>query len=71
MAFPCYTRLLFHQSHVNIAKTCLKKAQRGQRLKFDPKWSLSYFQPIAAAILVTIAMVKVKLIQTFKLVILF
>ena len=29
-------------------------------LKFAPKWSLPYFQPILAAIFVTMAMVKVK-----------
>ena len=35
-------------------------------LKFAPKWSLSYFQPILVAIFVTIAMVKVKLIPDFS-----
>ena len=29
-------------------------------LKFAPKWSVSYFQPILAAIFVTIATVKVE-----------
>ena len=33
--------------------------------KFAPKWSISYFQPILAAILATIAMVKVELIPDF------
>ena len=33
-----------------------------KRLKFAPKWSISYFQPILAAIFVTIATVKVELI---------
>ena len=33
-----------------------------KRLKFVPKWSLTYFQPILAAFYVTIAIVKVKLI---------
>ena len=32
-------------------------------LKFAPKWSISFFQPILEAIFVTIATVKVKLIQ--------
>ena len=31
-------------------------------LEFAPKWSISYFQPILAAIFVTIATVKVKVI---------
>ena len=30
-----------------------------------PKWSLSYFQPILAAIFVTIATVKIELIPDF------
>ena len=34
-----------------------------KRLKFAPKWSISYFQPILAAIFLTIATVKVKLIS--------
>ena len=34
-----------------------------KRLKFAPKWSISYFQPILVAIFVTIAIVKVKLIR--------
>ena len=34
-------------------------------LKFAPKWSISYFQPILAAIFVTIAMVNVEVIQYF------
>ena len=32
-------------------------------LKFAPKWSFSYFQPIFAAIFVTIANVKVESIR--------
>ena len=35
------------------------------RLKIAPKWSFSYFQPILAAIFVTIATVKVKSIPDF------
>ena len=34
-----------------------------KRLKFAPKWSLSYFQPILAAIFVTIATAKVIVIS--------
>ena len=34
-------------------------------LKFAPKWTLSYFQPILAAIFVTIATVKVRSISDF------
>ena len=34
-----------------------------KRLKFAPKWLIFYFQPILAAIIVTIAMVKVKLVS--------
>ena len=34
-------------------------------LKFAPKWSIFYFQPILAAIFVTIAAVKVELIRDF------
>ena len=34
-------------------------------LKFAPKWSLSYFQPILAAVFVTIATVKLKSIPDF------
>ena len=37
--------------YVNFSVKCLK---------FTPKWSLSYFQPILAAIFVTIAMVKIE-----------
>ena len=33
-----------------------------KRLKFAPKWSISYFHSILAAIFVTIATVKVKII---------
>ena len=36
-----------------------------KRLKFAPKWPISYFQPIFAVIFVTIATVKVKIIQDF------
>ena len=36
-------------------------------LNFAPKWSISYFQPIFAAIFVTIAKVKVKVIGDFYL----
>ena len=36
-----------------------------KHLKFAPKWSISCFQPILVAIFVTIATVKVKLIQDF------
>ena len=35
-------------------------------LKVAPKWSLSYFQPILAAICVTMATVKVKLKPDFE-----
>ena len=31
-----------------------------KRLKFAPKWPISYFQPTLAAIFVTIATIKVK-----------
>ena len=34
-----------------------------KRLKFAPKWSIFYFQPVLVAIFVTIATVKVKLIS--------
>ena len=34
-------------------------------LNFAPKWSISYFQPILAAIFVTIATVKGKVILDF------
>ena len=34
-----------------------------KHLKFAPKWPISYFQPILAAIFVTIATVKVKIIR--------
>ena len=37
--------------YINPSVTCLK---------FAPKWPFSYFQPILAAICVTIATVKVK-----------
>ena len=37
--------------YINFSVTCLK---------FAPKWSFSYFQPILAAICVTIATVKVE-----------
>ena len=42
--------------HVNFSVKCLK---------FAPKWQISYFQPILAAIFVTIATVKVKSIPEF------
>ena len=42
--------------YVNFSVKCLK---------FAPKWSLSYFQPILAAIFVTIPTVKVKSIPDF------
>ena len=35
-------------------------------LNFAPKWSFSYFQPILAAIFVTIVTVKVKVIGDFN-----
>ena len=38
-----------------------------ERLKIVPKWSIYYFQPILAAIFVTIATVKVKLIRDFNI----
>ena len=38
--------------YVNFSVICLN---------FAPKWSVSYFQPILAAIFVTIATVKVKI----------
>ena len=34
-----------------------------KRLEFAPKWSISYFQSVLAAIFVTIATVKVELIS--------
>ena len=40
--------------YINSSVTCLK---------FAPKWSFSYFQPILAAIFVTIAAVKVESIR--------
>ena len=40
--------------YINSSVTCLK---------FTPKWSFSYFQPILVAISVTIATVKVESIQ--------
>ena len=40
--------------YVNCSVNCLK---------FAPKWSISYFQPVLVAIFVTIATVKVKLIS--------
>ena len=40
--------------YINSSVTCLK---------FAPKWSFSYFQPILAAIFVTIATVKVESIR--------
>ena len=40
--------------YINSSVTCLK---------FAPKWSFSYFQPISAAIFVTIATVKVESIR--------
>ena len=40
--------------YINSSVTCLKCA---------PKWPFSYFQPILAAIFVTIATVKVKSIR--------
>ena len=46
----CYFLVLY----INSSVTCLK---------FGPKWSFSYFQPILAAIFVTIATVKVESIR--------
>ena len=40
--------------YINSSVTCLK---------FAPKWPFSYFQPILAAIFVTIATVKVESIR--------
>ena len=40
-----------HVLYINSSVTCLQ---------FAPKWSFSYFQPILAAIFVTIATVKVE-----------
>ena len=40
--------------YINSSVTCLK---------FAPKWSFSYFQPILAAIFATIATIKVKSIR--------
>ena len=34
-----------------------------KHLRFCPKWPISYFQPILAAISITIATVKVKIIR--------
>ena len=42
--------------YVNFSVKCLK---------FSPKWSLSYFQPILAAVFVTIATVKIESILDF------
>ena len=42
--------------YINSSVTCLK---------FAPKWSFSYFQPILSAIFVTIATVKVESIPDF------
>ena len=42
--------------YINSSVTCLK---------FAPKWSISYFQPILAAIFVTIATVKVESMPDF------
>ena len=42
--------------YINSSVTCLK---------FAPKWSFSYFQPILAAIFVTIATVKVESMPDF------
>ena len=42
--------------YINTSVTCLK---------FAPKWSFSYFQPILAAIVVTIATVKVESMSDF------
>ena len=42
--------------YINSSVTCLK---------FAPKWPLSHFQPILAAIFVTIATVKVKSLPDF------
>ena len=42
--------------YVNFSVKCLK---------ISPKWSLFYFQPILAAIFVTIATVKVEIIPDF------
>ena len=42
--------------YVNFSVKCLK---------FAPKWPISYFCPILAVIFVTIAMVKVKIIESF------
>ena len=46
--------LKFFLVYINSSVTCLK---------FAPKWSFSYFQPILVAIFVTIATVKVESIQ--------
>ena len=42
--------------YINSSVTCLK---------FAPKWSFSYFQPILVAIFVTIATVKVESMPDF------
>ena len=42
--------------YINSSVTCLK---------FAPKWSFSYFQPILAAIFVTIATVKIESMPDF------
>ena len=42
--------------YVNFSVKCLK---------FAPKWSLSYFQPILAAVFVTLATVKIESILDF------
>ena len=36
-------------------------------MSFAPKWSLSHFQPILAAIFVTIATVKIESIRDFNI----
>ena len=52
----CSTRNLL-VLYVNFSDKCFKLSQ---------KWPLYYFQPILAAILVTIATIKVKLISDFR-----
>ena len=43
--------------YINFAVECLK---------FDPKWPLSYFQPILAAIFATKATVNVDMYKVYK-----
>ena len=55
-----------HHLIKNILGICLYSMLSSVKCpKFDPKWPLSYFQPILSAILVSIATVKVEFIPDF------